>query len=72
MRRHLVIFLKFTRDTGHRHPHLPVAFGHYRNLLQAMDLPGGKSARRIDSLGPETGSSETEFQQLLEDLLPRP
>jgi hypothetical protein len=36
MRRHLEIFLKFTRTTGHRHPHLQDAIGNYVGLLKAM------------------------------------
>jgi hypothetical protein len=36
MRRHLEIFLKFTRATGHPQPHLKDAFVNYAGLLQAM------------------------------------
>lgn len=36
MRRHLIIFLDFTRRTGHEHPHLRTAFGNYQRLLQEM------------------------------------
>jgi hypothetical protein len=36
MRRHLEILLKFTRATGHPHPHLQTAFADYAYLLRAM------------------------------------
>ncbi len=38
MRRHLGIFWKFTRDTGHEHPHLQAAITNYANLLQQSGL----------------------------------
>jgi tetratricopeptide (TPR) repeat protein len=68
MRRVLVIFLQFTRATGHRHPHLRTAFDNYSALLQAMDLPEGEPARRIVSLGPETGFGNADFRELLDSL----
>ena len=36
MRRHLVIFLMFQRDTGHPHPHRDTALNNYAVLLQEM------------------------------------
>jgi hypothetical protein len=39
----LEIFLKFTRSTGHPHPHLQAAVNNYAGLLQAM----GRSEREI-------------------------
>jgi len=36
MQRHLEIFLQFTRDTGHPHPHLMSAINNYAYLQQAM------------------------------------
>ncbi|HZC55787.1 MAG TPA: hypothetical protein VE396_07020 [Xanthobacteraceae bacterium] len=36
MHRHVVIFVEFTRKTGHRHPHLDAAFENYAGLLAAM------------------------------------
>ncbi|HEX7180280.1 MAG TPA: tetratricopeptide repeat protein, partial [Thermoanaerobaculia bacterium] len=43
MRRVLVIFLDFTRRTGHEHPHLQAAFSNYALLLQEI----GKSEAEI-------------------------
>ncbi len=43
MRRHLAIFLRFQRDTGHAHPHRDAAIGNYWGLLEAM----GKSEDEI-------------------------
>ncbi len=36
MRRHVEIFVAFTRATGLPHPHLRAAFGNYRVLLEAL------------------------------------
>lgn len=44
MRRHLVIFLDFTRRTGHEHPHLQAAFENYSYLLREI----GKSEAEIE------------------------
>ena len=43
MRRHLEIFLKFTRETGHPHQHLHAGVNNYASLLQAM----GRSVEEI-------------------------
>src|SRR5262249_14880466 len=52
-RRHLCIFIEFTRRTGHEHPHLRAACENYGILLQAL----GRSAEAIEAeiaslLGP--------------------
>jgi len=39
MRRMVEIFLKFTRATGHPHPHLQATVGNYASLLRAMGKP---------------------------------
>jgi len=51
MRRHLEIFLQFTHDTGHPHPHLRDAVNNYASLLQAM----GNSDDNIKSMIRELG-----------------
>ena len=43
MRRHVAIFVDFTRTTGHPHPHLESAFRNYAELLKAS----GKSKAEI-------------------------
>lgn len=45
MRRHVAIFVEFTRQTGHRHPYLDAAFRNYAGLLADM----GKSEAQIDA-----------------------
>ena len=45
MQRHLVIFLRFTRRTGHPHPHLKDAINNYKRLLMQM----GESKEQIDA-----------------------
>jgi tetratricopeptide (TPR) repeat protein len=45
MRRALVIFVEFTRRTGHRHPHLDTALANYAGLLANMS----KSQAEIDA-----------------------
>jgi len=68
MRRALVIVLQFTRDTGHPHPHLRVAIGHYRKLLGAMALAEDELERRTVAVGAEAGFGEEDLRQLLDGL----
>ena len=50
MRRHVEIFLKFTRATGHPHPHLPDAEAYYTELLQEMGLSEHEILAKRDEL----------------------
>jgi hypothetical protein len=50
MRRHVVIFLKFTRVTGHPHPHLQTALGNYSRLLQAMGRTPEQALAELNDL----------------------
>jgi hypothetical protein len=68
MRRALVILLKFTRDTGHPHPHLRAVFGNYRELLGAMAIAEDELGRRIVAVGAEAGLGEEDLRQLLDGL----
>jgi hypothetical protein len=68
MRRVIAIFLKFTRSTGHPHPHLKVAFGNYRSFLEAMSLGEEEVARRISEVGKEAGLDEQSYDALLGEL----
>lgn len=51
LRRNVEILLRFTQDTGHRHPHLETGLGNYRRLLTAMDLPEEEVRFRLAALG---------------------
>jgi tetratricopeptide (TPR) repeat protein len=53
MERHLVIFLQFTRRTGHPHPHLKAAINNYGNLLMQMGESKEQIAARLKGLDPE-------------------
>ena len=53
MERHLVIFLEFTRRTGHPHPHLNDAINNYAALLAQMGQTKAQIAARLQSLAPE-------------------
>ena len=53
MRRMLEILLKFTRATGHPHPHLQAADGNYVGLLTAMGYTQDEALRRLRELAPE-------------------
>ena len=55
MRRHLEIFLNFTRATGHRHPHLDAAIGNYVSLLEAMGKSREEIGRTLADLGEHYG-----------------
>jgi len=61
----LPILLKFTRDTGHPHPHVQAAFGNYRELLGAMALAEEELGQRIVALGAEAGLGAEDLRQLL-------
>ena len=50
MRRHLEIFLQFTRDIGHQHPHLNHALNNYRILLVAMGDSQGVAVEKLRAL----------------------
>ena len=68
MQRALVIFLKFTRSTGHFHPHLGAAVGNYDRLLEAMGLVAPEIDRRHHELAKEAGFDEAAFRRLLSQL----
>ncbi len=53
MERHLVIFLQFTRRTGHPHPHLQDAINNYSALLMEMGHSQAQVAARLNRLAPE-------------------
>ncbi len=53
MERHLVIFLQFTRRTGHPHPHLPDAIENYKALLTQMGHSEDEVNNRLKRLAPE-------------------
>ena len=57
MRRHFEIFVKFTRDTGHPHPHLVAATENYRILLIKM--------------GDSQAQAQEKIEQILEPICPR-
>jgi tetratricopeptide (TPR) repeat protein len=68
-RRQLVIFLKFTRATGHWHPHLQIAFSNYRGLLREISLTEDQIQQRIAELGPEAGFDEESYGRLIEEAM---
>jgi tetratricopeptide (TPR) repeat protein len=68
-RRTVLIFLAFTRDTGHEHPHLRAAIGNYLGLLLAQTEDPAEIAPRLASLGPEAGLDEATWQALLPEVL---
>ncbi len=53
MKRSLVILIQFTRQTGHRHPHLEDAINNYRGLLIQMGCTKDEVAARLKRLAPE-------------------
>lgn len=64
MRRALVIFLRFTRTSGHEYPHLREAFGNYKRLLEALHLNEAQAQTRLADLGPEAGYTPDEWRSL--------
>jgi len=55
MRRHLFIFLDFTRRAGQPHPHLKVAMNNYGGLLTQTGLSQQQATARIRELAREYG-----------------
>jgi hypothetical protein len=53
MRRHLGIFLKFTRATGHPHPHLQDAVNNYAGLLMEMGRSEEQIHATLREMAPE-------------------
>ena len=53
MERQLVILLRFTRQTGHPHPHLKTAVNNYGTLLTQMGESKEQIAARLKGLDPE-------------------
>jgi len=53
MQRHLVIFLQFTRRTGHPHPYMEDAINNYANLLMQMGHSKDEIGARLKRLAPE-------------------
>jgi hypothetical protein len=64
-RRQVLIFLAFTRATGHVHPHLRAALGNYGGILKDLALPEADAAGRLLSLGLEAGFVDAEWKDLL-------
>ncbi|MBM4164534.1 MAG: tetratricopeptide repeat protein, partial [Lentisphaerae bacterium] len=81
MRRMVEIFLKFTRDSGHPHPHLQPAFGNYASLLQSMGKPedeiratlaelAGRHGVDLGGAGGQTGSGPSpKLRAVLEEIM---
>ncbi|MBN2590737.1 MAG: tetratricopeptide repeat protein [Sedimentisphaerales bacterium] len=53
MERHLVIFIQFTRQTGHPHPHLQAAINNFAGLLIQMGYSEEQVKERLKKLMPE-------------------
>jgi hypothetical protein len=68
MRRALLIVLKFTRATGHFHPHLRDALGNYKGLLTEMSLREEQVRQRLAEIGKESGFDEESYRQVLLDV----
>ena len=67
-RRALIIFVRFTRSTGHLHPNLKAAFRNYRGILEAMSLSEEEIARRIAEVGKAAGFDDQSYSALLAKL----
>ncbi|MFM7832894.1 MAG: tetratricopeptide repeat protein, partial [Planctomycetaceae bacterium] len=49
-RRMVEIFIEFTRDTGHEHPHFERFLGSYRSILGSLGLDTAATESRLRSL----------------------
>ena len=68
MRRHLVILMKFTRETGHPHPHLRAALYNYFALLEEMSLGYEEIRKRLDQVGIDAGFDLQSYGNVLGQL----
>jgi len=50
MRRVLMIFLKFERQTGHEHPNGGTALDHYKSLLKEIGKSDAEIAAQFEAL----------------------
>ena len=48
--RYLEIFIEFTRETGHEHPHLRGALANYGSILKSLGLDAAATESRLRSL----------------------
>ncbi len=55
MRRPVVIFLRFERDTGHPHPHRDAALNNYTRLLQRMGKSAAEIAAEVQAIRRDAG-----------------
>jgi hypothetical protein len=59
MRRALLIWIEFTRVTGHRHPHLDTARANYRELLKALGQAPDQIDQRLRELDNSADSDDS-------------
>lgn len=64
----LVIFLKFSHETGHLHPHLRDAFNNYFALLKEISLGDEEIAERLAQVRIDTGFDRQEYGKLLKQV----
>jgi tetratricopeptide (TPR) repeat protein len=62
--RNVVILLKFTRLTGHLHPHLRAALVNHRGLLRKIAVSEREIGGRMCALGKEAGYDDDELLEL--------
>jgi hypothetical protein len=65
MRKNVVILLKFTRLTGHLHPHLRAGFNNYYSLLTELSLSQEEIRKRIAELGQEAGLDSEYYRKVV-------
>jgi hypothetical protein len=68
MRRALTIFLKFTKWTGHLHPHLNIAFRIYLGILEAMSFGGEEIRGCFAEVAKAAGFDEQSYHALVAEL----
>jgi hypothetical protein len=58
MKRMIVIFIDFTRRTGHPHPHLMGAIGNYVGLLVEMGDSQDQASAKVIAMAPDVFGQE--------------
>mgnify|MGYP002639806606 CR=1 FL=1 len=64
MRRHTLIFLQFTLQTGHPHSLTKLGLKNYSQLLKEMNLSKVEINKRLNSLPEDAGVSDNQWKQI--------
>ena len=68
MRRMIIIFLRFTVQTGHEYPHLRAVLRNYAGVCLEMERPAEEYWKRMFGMAEEAGMSREQIAGILEEV----